>query len=245
MFDSQVLSVRFGPAHVAIFGHQPHFLHDKNHTAEKLAIALGADPKSISLTVTASGPQDEGFKMPKAAKPGKLLQGEGLMGITERKAAGGLQTADCAAVIVYDPDRDNFGIYHAGRQALDSKLGNECSNCEITIIENAIPMLVGQADRSRLQVLVVGNICGPCFKHEHADAEKHVANFRSLPGHVFANPELGALDLFEVIKYRLEAQGVLAGNIHQAGPCTLETPSLSSYRRDKTKLRNTILLVRD
>lgn len=251
MFDSLELLVRFRPAaRVAIFGHQPHFLHDSEHTAERLAVGLGAHPSRIALAVSASGPSCPGFKLPMPAQYGEQLNTDGLYDIPKPKSALGFQTADCGALFLYDQKTGKYGAYHCGRPALDPRLGCESGHCDTTIIENALDTLVGHTERSELQALVVGNICGPCFTHENEGAEKYVASFRKLPSRVFADEKRGALDLYAVIKHRLMHHGLREANIRQDGPCTLETPSLSSYRRDsydqeKAQERNTILLVCD
>ena len=68
-------------------------------------------------------------------------------------------------------------------------------------------------------------------------------SFLKLPENVFADRATGALDLYRVIHHDLAHLGVPSENISQTGPCTFETKGLSSYRRDKTPLRNTVILV--
>lgn len=130
-------------------------------------------------------------------------------------------------------------MYHAGRPELTPPA--HCASC--TIIDDALVNLVGHADRSQVEALVVGNICGNCFKHE--EAMHLVEPFMQYPASVFTNRSIGALDIYEVIRYELMHRGVQEKNIKHEGSCTFESSHLSSYRRDRSADRNTIILVRD
>jgi copper oxidase (laccase) domain-containing protein len=112
------------------------------------------------------------------------------------------------------------------------------------VVNNAVhAVLQGYDGAENLEALVVGSICGSCFKHDKPEAQHLIEYFHRLPDQVFADKATGALDLFEVIRHNLRHLGVRDEHIRRAGPCTFETDGLSSYREARTNLRNTVILV--
>jgi len=232
-------SYDIGTSQVTIHGQQPHLNSDLK-ISRLQAIELGADPDYIAHIVTASNDRDPGHKNILQNVFSKKSHADGVL-LNKTRSAGIIQTADCPAVILYDFDSNDVVLAHAGRPALSPS--GHCASC--TVIENALHALIGhQGDPTKVFALVVGSICGPCFRHDHKSAKHLIEPFLKLPEQVFADRSLGALDLYEVIKHELMYRGVPEGNIRHEGPCTFETPELSSYRRDKTLLRNTIIVVR-
>lgn len=237
LYNTQSYSI--GTCQVTIYGNQPHLNLD-SEVSRLQAIELGAQPESIAQIVTASNNQDPGHKNIVQDVFGKKSHADGVL-LGTAGAAGIIQTADCPALILYDIDSHTVVLAHAGRPAL-SPTGH-CASC--TVVVNALHALIGHdGDPTRVIALVVGNICGRCFKHDHESAQHLIEPFLKLPEQVFADRSVGALDLYEVIKHQLIFHEVPAENIRHEGPCTLETPGLSSYRKDKTLLRNTIIVVR-
>jgi copper oxidase (laccase) domain-containing protein len=173
------------------------------------------------------------------ARYGEITYADGAM-ISDIGSAIILQAADCAVLALSDITSGKVVAAHAGRPALSPE--GHCFSCNVT--GNALHTLLGhEGDRSAVVALVTGNICGPCFKHDRDDARKLVEHFLRYPVDVFADRATRALDLFKVIKHQLMHEGVLEEHIRHEGPCTLETPALSSHRRgDKT--RNTFVIVK-
>lgn len=239
MAQSHTQTYEIGTCKVALYGEQLH-LNSDAEISRLQAIELGAHPEYIAQIVTASSDKDPGYRNIVHDVFGKKSQADGVLLKTPR-SAGIIQTADCPAVILYDTKSHQVVLAHAGRPAVSPS--GHCTSC--TVVGNALHALIGSdGDPTTVFALVVGNICGPCFKHDHASATHLIEPFFKLPAQVFADRALGALDLYEVIKHQLLFRGVLEENIRHEGPCTLETEGLSSYRRDQTLLRNTIIVVR-
>ena len=232
-------SYPIGSSEVTIYANQSRLNTDVK-TSRLQAIALGANPEHIAQLITASCADDLGHKTIVHDVYEKISHADGIF-LSKTNAAGVIQTADCPALILYNADSDDVVLAHAGRPALSPS--DHCTSC--TVVGNAVHALIGHdGNPSQVFALVVGNICGPCFKHDHEGAKHLIEPFLKLPETIFADRALGALDLYEVIKHQLIYHKIPAGNIRHEGPCTLETPELASYRRDKTPLRNTIIVVR-
>ena len=228
----------FGSGSLSIIGRQPRII-DKPAQAEGHARLYGADPEKIALLIVASAAGTDGHKDFVHDTYSTIKFADGVV-LNQPGGAGVIQTADCAALALYDGATGRMVLAHAGRPALTPDA--HCPTCTITY--NALCHLTGSmGDRSQVEALVVGNICGPCFKHDQPEAKHLVEPFMKYPPHVFFDIEEGALDLYEVIKHELVHYGVPVANIGHVGSCTFETDSLSSHRRGDTD-RNTVVLVR-
>jgi copper oxidase (laccase) domain-containing protein len=243
MFDSHMISGiksswSFGGGSLSIIGRQPRII-DKPAQAEGHARLYGADPEKIALLIVASAAGVDGHKDIVHDTYSTIKFADGVV-LSEAGGAGIIQTADCAALALHDKASGKMVLAHAGRPALTPD--DHCPTCTITY--NALCHLVGSTgDKSQVEALVVGNICGSCFKHDQPEAKHLVEPFMKYPPQVFTNTEAGALDLYEVIKHELVHHGVPVANIGHVGSCTFETDSLSSHRRGDTD-RNTVVLVR-
>lgn len=236
---SSLYKYSLGGAVIHVFGQQQRII-DNPQTSFDQAKQVGASPEKITQLIVASDDLKPGHKMVCPARYNDLMYCDGAV-LAEVGATAIMQAADCAILIIYDRASGKVVVAHAGRPALSPS--GHCASCTIT--ENAVHALVGHdGDRSQLEVIVTGNICGPCFKHDHVDAQKYIEPFLRYPAHVFADIEQGALDLFALIKHNLMFKGVPESHIRQEGPCTLETPCLSSHRRGDTT-RNTFIIVKN
>ncbi len=236
---SPLFQYQIGGFDLYVFGQQESLKVDPRPSYE-LALSLGALRGKIAQIVTASGPNDTGHKQVYPANYKSILNADGIV-LREVGSAGIIMVADCAAGFMFDAETGDGALVHMGRPALDPTL-NECEHCGYTVIDNALDVLNHRQHPHSVHALVTGNICGDCFKHEGPGAEKHVSYFRRIP-EVFADEEHGCLDLFKVIVHDLSHHGVPKENIVHEGPCTLETPSLSSYRR-KDITRNAIIAIK-
>lgn len=221
----------FGTVH--IIGEQPRIIDNPQLSYEQ-ALAFGADRGKIAQLIVASDAAKAGHKSVYPARYKEPLFWDGAVTSTPRSAII-MQTADCPVVILTNKTSGDVALVHAGRPAL---------NGPCNVLNNALhAVLGGYTGAENVEALVVGNICGQCFKHDQEEAKPLIEYFLKLPENVFADRATGALDLYRVIHHDLAHHGVPTGNINQAGPCTFETKGLSSYRRDKTPLRNTVILV--
>lgn len=233
--------ITYHTIHARIFfqGNQPR-IGDNPSPSQEFACRHGADKNRVAQLIVAKDHTCDGFQGVYPAIFGTLSYRDGAV-VQGSGAAVVLQTADCPVVILSHRSSGKVAVFHAGRPALTSY--GHCDSC--SVVENAVRALGVRDAREAacLEALVIGDICGHCFKHDHPEAEKLVAPFRRMPQKVFADPEIGALSLYQVIKHELLIRGVSEDRIRHEGPCTLETPSLASYRRDQTPLRNTTTVV--
>lgn len=241
MFDSQQLALTHGPLYVSLFGHQKRIIEDEGRTASTFAVSLGAKAGKICKVIVASDQNQEGFQLCKVADYTDLVRADGVV-LTEPSSAAIIQTADCATGVLYCSRTNRAVVFHGGRPAVTPFCKLQSKTCDWTVVEDALTHVSGNGPKDDVIALVLGNICGSCFKHEQDGAHKQVEPFLHLGEKVFADMENKALDLYKVIKHRLMHAGVREDNIQHAGPCTFETPALSSHRRKDTD-RNTIVVV--
>lgn len=229
---------KLGKAMISIYVQQPRISEDPSVSYQQ-ALALGGRRGAISQLIVASGEGVVGHKhvLP---MPGEVEYADGLI-LSEVGQAAVFQVADCGAIFAYDHGTGKVAAGHGGRPALTPPTEHRlCTGC--TIVSNLLSFLRSPDPRA-IEVLVTGNICGSCFVHEAAsDEEKYLQWFRGIPGAV-SKDVLGKLDLYRVIHQHFIHAGVPTENIRHEGPCSLETPGLSSHRRgDKT--RNTLIVVK-
>lgn len=241
MFDSQQFSLPLGPLYISIHGHQHRMIEDEGRTASRLAVALGAEASKICRVIVASNQHQPGFQLPKVADYHDCVFADAVV-LHEPKSAALMQVADCPVCILYDATTQRAAVFHGGRPALTPFCKLESKTCDGTVVENALQEVTRGGSKHAVMALVVGNICGACFTHDHQSASHLVEPFMPLGETVFADMENKGLDLYKVIKHRLLHAGVAEEHISHAGPCTFETPGLSSHRRGDTD-RNTVAVV--
>lgn len=241
MSQSPQLHSILGRASIYLFGHQDRIIEDEARHATALASSVGANADLVFPLIVAPDKSVSYFQNVGFLKANELNYGDG--GILKKTGSAiVLQSADCPILVLHHTVSGRVVVVHAGRPALTPVCKEKSPACDMTIIEIAVAKMCVHTETHLLEALVVGNICGPCFKHDHEEAQHLIAPFLPLGSPVFANKETGSLDLFAVIKHRLAHLGVPVENIVHTGPCTFETPTLSSHRRgDKT--RNTVIVV--
>lgn len=128
--------------------------------------------------------------------------------------------ADCTPVLIADADAGLVGAAHSGRAGT---------------AQGVVPALVRAmtargADPARMSALIGPCACGLCYE---VSAELRDEVSADLP-ESWSTTRRGtpALDLRAGITAQLAAEGVT--EIHHDGRCTIETPELYSYRRDRT-----------
>lgn len=230
-------SYSLGPNQVAIYGQQVRLKENPTVSYEQ-ALELGAHRGRVAQLIVAADATVRGHKLIVRDVYNEPSMADGVL-ISQPNAAGIIQTADCAALVLYDGTSGRTVLAHAGRPALSPS--GHCASC--TVVNNALHALVGNGPKDQVSALVTGNICGSCFRHDHESARPLIAPFLRYPDVVFADRERGGLDLYQVIRHELVHHGVPVENIRHESVCTLEHDHLSSHRRgDKT--RNTIIVVR-
>lgn len=137
---------------------------------------------------------------------------------TDRPALGlAVLVADCAPVLVADPDAGYVGAAHSGRAGTAA---------------GVVPALVAAmaergADPARMTALIGPCACGSCYEVS-AQIRDEVA---ALVPEAYAVTRRGtpALDIRAGVEAQLKRAGV--ADIRHDGRCTLESPELYSYRR--------------
>jgi polyphenol oxidase len=128
--------------------------------------------------------------------------------------------ADCVPVLLADAGAGLVGAAHSGR--VGTALG---------VVPALVRAMAGHgADPARMTALVGPSACGRCYEVS-AELREEVA--ASLPG-TWSTTRQGtpALDVRAGVAAQLSAEGVT--EVRHDDRCTIETPELYSYRRDRT-----------
>ena len=223
-----------------ILGHQER-LNTNPVPAIQAALGLLANGEKICQMYVASCSSDPGYGLIAAPDYYQPLEADGVV-LTERDSAVIMQTADCPTVILTNKKSGRKVVVHAGRAALTPHSVGDRENT--TIIETALTALNAR-DLSEVVVLVVGDICGYCFKHDAPEARHLIEPFLMFGDEVFFDRDHFGLSLFMVIEIRLIAAGVPRGNITHANECTYEKGRYASHRRDGDRNdRNHVIVVK-
>lgn len=128
--------------------------------------------------------------------------------------------ADCAPVLVADPEAGLVGAAHSGRAGT---------------ARGVVPALVRAmaergADPARMSALVGPCACGLCYEV----SEELRAEVAAVLPETWSTTRQGtpALDVRAGVAAQLAAEGVT--DVRHDDRCTIETPDLFSYRRDRT-----------
>ncbi len=137
---------------------------------------------------------------------------------TETGLALAVLVADCAPVLVADPEARMIGGAHSGRAGTASGV--------VTALVEA--MAAAGAEPSRMVALVGPNACGRCYEVS-AELRDEVA--AAVPA-AWAVTRQGtpALDIRAAVAAQLTSVGV--ADVRHDDRCTMESPELYSYRRD-------------
>jgi YfiH family protein len=128
--------------------------------------------------------------------------------------------ADCAPVLIADADAGLVGAAHSGR-----------AGTALGVVPALVRAMAGRgADPARMTALIGPAACGLCYEVS-AELRDEVAAV--LPESASTTRQgTPALDLRAGITAQLSAEGV--ADIRHDARCTIETPELYSYRRDRT-----------
>jgi polyphenol oxidase len=164
-----------------------------------------------------------------ASAPEELGDAEALV-TTEPALALGVLTADCVPVLLADEAAGVVAAVHSGRRGLAAR-----------ITPRAVAAAVDAGARvDRLTAWVGPAICGRCYEV----GEDVAADVVAVEPAAAARTSWGttALDLPAAVAAQLRRAGVT--DIRTDGRCTLEEPSLYSYRRDGRTGRQASVVVR-
>jgi polyphenol oxidase len=130
----------------------------------------------------------------------------------------GVLVADCAPVLLADPDARIVGVAHAGREGMAAGV----------VTELVSAMSAAGAEPRRVHAVIGPHICGGCYEVPGQMRDEIAAKVpesacvtrKGTPG----------VDVGAGVQAQLARAGVAA--VTSDARCTAETPSLYSYRRD-------------
>jgi YfiH family protein len=126
--------------------------------------------------------------------------------------------ADCAPVLLSDPQARIIAAAHAGREGMAAGV----------ITETVAVMAAAGADPARMHAVIGPHICGRCYEVP-GQMRDRVAALVPEAACVTRKGTPG-VDIRAGIEAQLARAGV--GNVAGDRRCTAETPGLYSYRRD-------------
>jgi polyphenol oxidase len=130
----------------------------------------------------------------------------------------GVLVADCAPVLLADPEARIVGVAHAGREGMAAGVVTELLSA----------MSAAGADPARMRAVIGPHICGGCYEVP-AELRDRIAGKVPESGCVTRKGTPG-VDVGAGVEAQLARSGVAA--VASDPRCTAETPSLYSYRRD-------------
>lgn len=130
----------------------------------------------------------------------------------------GVLVADCAPVLLADPEARIVGVAHAGREGMAAGVVTELLSA----------MSAAGADPARMHAVIGPHICGGCYEVP-AELQDRIAGKVPESGCVTRKGTPG-VDVGAGVEAQLARAGVAA--VASDPRCTAETPSLYSYRRD-------------
>jgi YfiH family protein len=131
-----------------------------------------------------------------------------------------VKTADCIPILIVDPVHRAVAVVHSGWRGAAKKIAGR------TIEE------MGRKFSSRQQDLhaAIGPGIGKCCYEVGPEVG---AQFREYDPALSDITHSVRLDLADIVRRQLEAQGVPPGQIYMAGICTMCNGDFHSFRRDK------------
>jgi YfiH family protein len=156
---------------------------------------------------------------PLAAEPAGQPLPEADASFTDVPGLGlGVLVADCAPVLLADPEARIVGVAHAGREGMAAGVVTELLSA----------MSAAGADPARMRAVIGPHICGGCYEVP-AELRDRIAGKVPESGCVTRKGTPG-VDVGAGVEAQLARAGVAA--VASDPRCTAETPSLYSYRRD-------------
>lgn len=130
-----------------------------------------------------------------------------------------IQTADCLPILYWDPETGLLGASHCGWKGVYAGLAGAAARA----------MIERGARRETLEAWI-----GPCIRAANYETGPElVERFRAAFPGVAVSPNGTHLDLAEIARSQLEAEGIRGDRLGDCGECTRELSALyHSYRRD-------------
>ena len=156
---------------------------------------------------------------PLAAEPAGQRLPEADASFTDVPGLGlGVLVADCAPVLLADPEARIVGVAHAGREGMAAGVVTELLSA----------MSAAGGDPARMHAVIGPHICGGCYEVP-AELRDRIAGKVPESGCMTRKGTPG-VDVGAGVEAQLARAGVAF--VSSDPRCTAETPSLYSYRRD-------------
>lgn len=185
--------------------------------------SIGWDPDHLAIAK-----QVHGSKVKTVANPGVYHDCDGL--VTDQIGlAVGIQVADCAAVLLYEPEARIIAALHAGwRGATDGIIGEGIKS---------IRKLNG--DPSKLTAYI-----SPCISLQNFEVGTEVANLFPNQFCDYTSFDKPHVDLSGFLKSQLINEGLIDENIETSDSCTFANDKFFSYRRERDSAGRMLALIK-
>lgn len=184
---------------------------------------IGWDPEHLAIAK-----QIHSSHVKTVDAPGKYYDCDGL--VTDKPGLViGIQVADCAAILLYEPESGIIAALHAGwRGAIAG------------IIRKGIQSIKNlNGDPSKLIAYI-----SPCISLQNFEVGPEVANLFPNQFCDYDSFDKPHVDLSGYIKYQLIYEGLSDENIEKSDNCTYANNQFFSYRREKDKSGRMLALIK-
>lgn len=207
--------------HLGLFSHGDEISVKKNYSFLFNEIEWNEDQIAVAKQI-------HGTRVMTVEEPGIYSDCDGFITKNEGLALG-IQVADCAAVVLYEPAARIIAIMHAGWRGAVSGI----------LIEgmNSIKSLGG--DLSKLFAYI-----SPCISLQNFEVGEEVASLFPESFCDYVSYDKPHIDLKGYLVSQLTAEGVLMNNIESSSGCTYGDDQFYSYRREGQNAGRMLALIK-
>lgn len=141
----------------------------------------------------------------------------------------GIQVADCAAVVLYEPEARVAAVLHAGWRGAVSGI----------VIDGLKSMMSLGGNTSKVLAYI-----SPCISLQNFEVGVEVANLFPDEFCDYTSFEKPHVDLSGFIASQLKSKGVLDKNIESSNSCTFANDQFYSYRRERESAGRMLALIK-
>lgn len=207
--------------HMGVFSHGEDLSVKNNYSL--LFEAIGWDPNHLAIAK-----QVHGSEVKTVSTSGIYHDFDGLV-TNQIGLAIGIQVADCAAILLYEPKSKVIAALHAGwRGAIAGIIGEGIKS---------IKKLDG--DPSNLSAYI-----SPCISLQNFEVGSEVANLFPKQFCDFESYDKPHVDLSGYLRDQLIKEGLVNENIETADHCTFASDQFFSYRREREGAGRMLALIK-
>lgn len=207
--------------HLGAFSHGEDPSVEQNYST--LFNAIGWDQDQLAIAK-----QVHGSNVRTVTKPNVYHDCDGL--VTNQKGlAIGIQVADCAAILLHEPEAGVIAAVHAGWRGAIAGI----------ISEGVKAMQNLEGEPSKIFAYI-----SPCISLQNFEVGSEVANLFPKQFCDDTNFDKPHIDLRGFLKYQLMNEGISADHIETSESCTFADKQFFSYRRDKENAGRMLSLIK-